>query len=137
VVTRWQDIHIGNILFSHGPFRPFHERAPERDFRLKAKVAYAFIDFGSAYDFSGGTPPFGTPITVPPESVRAPEQTDPASGDIDLFAADVYNLGKVLGIELATALEVRWLRMPGPFPILTETALWRRLPPQPPFIRIW
>ncbi|KAJ7350361.1 hypothetical protein DFH08DRAFT_108103 [Mycena albidolilacea] len=99
------DIYVGNILFSHGPFRPFHERAPERDFRLKAKMAYAFIDFGSAYDFSDGTPPFGTPITVPPESVRAPEQTDPASGNINHFAADVYNLDKVLEIELATALE--------------------------------
>ncbi|KAJ7845495.1 kinase-like domain-containing protein [Mycena olivaceomarginata] len=99
------DIHIGNILFSHGPFRPFHERAPDRDFRLEAKVAYAFIDFGSAFIFSREASPFGTPITVPPDSFRAPEQTDPPTGDIDLFAADVYNLGKVLEIELAAAVE--------------------------------
>ncbi|KAJ7715441.1 kinase-like domain-containing protein [Mycena maculata] len=99
------DIHVGNILFNHGAFRPFHERAPEREFRLDAKVAYAFIDFGSASIFSHGDPPFGTPITVPPESVRAPEQADPATGEINLFAADVYNLGKVLEIELAAAVE--------------------------------
>ena len=88
----------------------------EDDFRQKFDVEYAFIDFGSAHIFPPGTPPIASPITSPPDPFSSPEQED-SLGDsedseendkpIDVFAADVYNLGKTLESELTAALEVR------------------------------
>jgi serine/threonine protein kinase len=101
-----QDIHPHNILLSQADRRDFAEQAPEKEFRLSCAVEYAFIDLGSACMFKPGAPPVAQAITVPPKSVRAPEQTEDCDEPINLFAADVYNLGKTLELELSAAIQV-------------------------------
>ncbi|KAJ7900921.1 kinase-like domain-containing protein [Mycena leptocephala] len=99
------DIHPHNILLSQADRRDFAEQAPEKEFRLSCAVEYAFIDLGSACMFKPGAPPVAQAITVPPKSVRAPEQTEDCDEPINLFAADVYNLGKTLELELSAAIQ--------------------------------
>ncbi|KIJ28362.1 hypothetical protein M422DRAFT_37360 [Sphaerobolus stellatus SS14] len=74
------DIHPFNIVISHANS---HGISLENDFRQTFNLEYAFIDFGSAHqkEYLEGTEP------------------------IDVFAADIYNLGKTLETELTAALE--------------------------------
>jgi len=88
-------------MISHADSRGDWEAPPENDFRKTCDVEYAFIDFGSAHIFSPGDPPFASPITIPPDPISSPEQVEHdtqgyGEGKIDVFAADVYNLGKTL-----------------------------------------
>ncbi|KIJ42172.1 hypothetical protein M422DRAFT_48368 [Sphaerobolus stellatus SS14] len=98
------DIHPFNIVISHADSRGI---SPENDFRQTFNLEYAFIDFGSAHVFPPGNPPFAVPITIPPDHISSPEQKEHLEGTepIDVFAADVYNLGKTLETELTAALE--------------------------------
>jgi hypothetical protein len=103
-----QDIHPFNIVINHLDSRNFSE-SNENDFRLSFNVEYAYIDFGSAHTFGPGASSCGSPRTTPPEGISSPEQEaaeDDESLDIDLFAADVYNLGKTLEEELCAAFKV-------------------------------
>ncbi|KAJ7639223.1 kinase-like domain-containing protein [Roridomyces roridus] len=100
------DIHSGNILINHVDNR--HFSAPkEADFRLGSDVEYAYIDFGSSHVLEPGIS-CGHPITLPPEGAASPEQEllfDDKNATIDVFAADIYNLGKVLEKELRQAFK--------------------------------
>ncbi|KIJ49236.1 hypothetical protein M422DRAFT_777720 [Sphaerobolus stellatus SS14] len=98
------DIHPRNILISHADSRNW-SALPENDFRQTSNIEYAFIDLGSAHIFTPGTPPIATPITTPPSPIHAPEQDAEGTKPIDVFAADVYNLGKTLETELTAALK--------------------------------
>ncbi|KAJ6626384.1 hypothetical protein B0H10DRAFT_534680 [Mycena sp. CBHHK59/15] len=88
------DIHPHNILLSHADRRDFDQAAPEREFRLTCDVEYAFIDLGSACLFGPGPRPNVPPVTVPVQSIHAPEQKEDGEEPIDVFAADVYTLAK-------------------------------------------
>jgi hypothetical protein len=76
---------------------------------LRFNVEYAYIDFGSAHTLGPGASSWGSPLTTPPEGISSPEQeaaADAENVDIDLFAADIYNLGKTLEEELCVAFKV-------------------------------
>ncbi|KAJ7689955.1 hypothetical protein B0H17DRAFT_1201982 [Mycena rosella] len=101
------DIHPLNIVINHLDSRNFSE-SNENDFRLSSNIEYAYIDFGSAHTFTPGVSSCGSPRTIPPEGISSPEQkaaADEENLDINLFAADVYNLGKTLEQELCAAFE--------------------------------
>ncbi|KAF7290588.1 hypothetical protein MIND_01298900 [Mycena indigotica] len=100
------DIQRQNIVINYFDWRTQPPYKCTDDFRLTCKVEYAYIDFGSAHILSLANP-WGIPTTHPttepaPEQVPAME----AETEIDLFAADVFNLGKVLQIELDAALRM-------------------------------
>ncbi|KAF8147300.1 hypothetical protein K438DRAFT_1989712 [Mycena galopus ATCC 62051] len=92
------DIHPLNIVINHLDSRNF-SASSENDFRLSFNPEYAYIDFESAHIFAPGTSSCVSPLTSPPDGISSPEQ-DAAAADeddnlhIDVFAADVYNLGK-------------------------------------------
>jgi hypothetical protein len=103
-----QDIHSGNILFNHcnsrpkgmsdsgesdTPIIPFHSTF---DFRM------AFIDFECAVHFESGVETLVRPDMIPPSCNAAPEQLR-VGVKYDMFAADVFNLGKTLQIEMQKA----------------------------------
>ncbi|KAK6977835.1 kinase-like domain-containing protein [Favolaschia claudopus] len=97
------DIHPGNIVISHD--NRLARQAPEDDFRNEKNLEYAFLDFGSAQEPARES--LALPITTPPAGFCAPEQVlGQGSQAIDLFAADVYNLGKTLQRELSDALDM-------------------------------
>jgi len=94
-------------------------------------LEYAFIDFGSAHIFSPGDPPLASPITIPPDPISSPEQVEHDSqgygkGKIDVFAADVYNLGKTLETELTAAIKVRSFEYPQSFFLKPNIGLRQR-----------
>ncbi|KAJ7639222.1 kinase-like domain-containing protein [Roridomyces roridus] len=100
------DIHPSNILINHIDTRDF-DAPKENDFRLGFDAEYAFIDFGSSHVLEAGVS-YGHPMTNPPEGFASPEQEAAAenqSATIDLFAADIYNLGKTLETELHRAFK--------------------------------
>ncbi|KAJ7639221.1 hypothetical protein FB45DRAFT_1055379 [Roridomyces roridus] len=101
------DIHYWNILINHADHRDLG--APkENDFRLGFNVEYAYIDFESSHILEPGTS-CGHPISHPPEGAASPEQEaalDDENATIDVFAADIYNLGKTLEGELREAFRV-------------------------------
>ncbi|KIJ53269.1 hypothetical protein M422DRAFT_242403 [Sphaerobolus stellatus SS14] len=101
------DIHPRNIVINHSDSRDLAALA-EDDFQQTSDLEYAFIDFGSAHIFSPGAPPITSPLTIPPDPIPSPEQEDSEEneGTIDVFAADVYNLGKSLETELTAALHI-------------------------------
>ncbi|KAJ7472354.1 hypothetical protein B0H11DRAFT_2038713 [Mycena galericulata] len=107
------DIQPFNIVINHVDSRNFSESC-HKDFRQSSDIENAYIDFGSAHTFSPpGTSPLGLPRTIPPGEISSPEQqvameqqdADEKATPIDLFAADVYNLGKTLEGELCAAFK--------------------------------
>ncbi|KIJ30966.1 hypothetical protein M422DRAFT_53565 [Sphaerobolus stellatus SS14] len=100
------DIHPGNIVISHDNARE-RPACAENDFRKVSELEYALIDFGAAHVFPGMDSPLAYPETTPPEAFSSSEQKEQhdKGGVIDVFAADVYNLGKTLERELDAALE--------------------------------
>lgn len=95
-----QDIHRYNIVWNHydsrhpvkGPSKGSLPLDPF-DFRM------AFIDFGSARSFPPNSRPLVQVTERPPDQFAAPEQLIEGN-KYDMFAADVYNLGRVLQLEL-------------------------------------
>ena len=80
-------------------------------FQSNFDFRFAFIDFGYAIRF----PPNIFDHVVrrehrPPSDFAAPEQSN-FSEPYDVFAADVFNLGKVLRFELDQAIQVRLPRL--------------------------
>ncbi|KAF8213999.1 hypothetical protein K438DRAFT_1956099 [Mycena galopus ATCC 62051] len=102
------DIQPFNIVINHIDSRNFSESSLN-DFRQSSNIEYAYIDFGSAHIFSPpGTSSAGCPSTSPPDETSSPEQQaamEVPETVIDLYAADVYNLGKTLEGELHAAFE--------------------------------
>ncbi|KAJ7875896.1 hypothetical protein B0H14DRAFT_2715078 [Mycena olivaceomarginata] len=106
------DIQPFNIVINHVDSRNFSEISLN-DFRQSSNIEYAYIDFGSAFFFPPGTSSVGCPRTIPPDEISSPEQQVAMELDameleaipIDLFAADVYNLGKTLEGELCAAFK--------------------------------
>ena len=81
------------------PAVPFHSTF---DFR------FAYIDFGCAVHFSpDATDHLVTAEHIPPSHFAAPEQSE--GKPYDMFASDVFNVGKVLETELEEAMQVRKL----------------------------
>ncbi|KAJ7368616.1 hypothetical protein DFH08DRAFT_982829 [Mycena albidolilacea] len=78
------DIHPFNIVINHVDSRKFSEPTAQYDFRDSFNCEYVYIDYGSAHTFPPGTPA---------------EKALNEILDIDLFAADIYNLGKTLERE--------------------------------------
>jgi serine/threonine protein kinase len=71
-------------------------------FHSTFRFCFAFIDFGSAVQFSpDATDHLITAEHMPPSRFAAPEQTQ--SEPYDIFASDVFNMGKVLQNELEEA----------------------------------
>ncbi|KAJ6476838.1 hypothetical protein C8R45DRAFT_1216683 [Mycena sanguinolenta] len=97
-----------NIVINHDDSRNFSESC-HNDFRQSRNIEYAYIDFGAAHIFAPGTPTTGCPNTRPPDGFCSPEQETVMEDDvkipIDLFAADVYNIGKTVESELLDAFE--------------------------------
>ena len=81
------------------PAVPFHSTF---DFR------FAYIDFGCAVHFSpDATDHLVTAEHIPPSHFAAPEQSE--GKPYDMFASDVFNVGKVFQTELEEAMQVRKL----------------------------
>ncbi len=103
------DIHPGNLLWNHDGTRgngvscfvePGHIAVP---FQSTFDVRFAFIDFGFLVRFDpGDTKHLAEPGHCPPDEFAAPEQFRTGE-QYDLFALDVYNLGRVLEHELEEA----------------------------------
>jgi len=102
------DLHPHNIVFNHdnmrtlevgepavgAPIAPFHSTF---DFRM------AFIDFECAVHFEEGVLPLVRAHSLPPSDIAAPEQLDGGAEKYNMFAADVYSLGRTLQKELKRA----------------------------------
>ncbi|KAI5885425.1 kinase-like protein [Schizophyllum commune H4-8] len=100
------DIHSANVLWNHDGARPssfLEDPCPKLHSTFDAR--YAFIDFGAAIHSLDEADRYATPRTYPPEEYAAPEQI--LEIPIDRFAADVYNLGRVMEKELYSALKQR------------------------------
>jgi len=85
-----------------------HGRGP-----LNGDLCFAFIDFGSSVLFSSDSKDHVVShySARPPSLTAAPEQK--SQKPFDIFAADVYNLGRVLQIDLDEAvLETPEVHMP-------------------------
>ncbi|EPQ54762.1 hypothetical protein GLOTRDRAFT_130116 [Gloeophyllum trabeum ATCC 11539] len=102
------DIHRENILWNHSDCRGWttgeHDPPPGYLFHSTFDFRMAYIDFGCSTLLEPGQSRMVPSNSRPPSDFAAPEQT--AEGDsYDVFAADVYNLGKVLQWELEEALK--------------------------------
>jgi serine/threonine protein kinase len=129
-----QDLHPDNILCNHEDRHRVaqHKWEPgmtQPPFQSTFDCQLAFIDFGSAIRF----PPNVSDHIVrnrdcaPPVSFRAPEQPPNCHGPYDIFAADVYSLGKILQYELAAASKVGKLEFN--FDSLPRGKAAQKLPP--------
>ncbi|KAJ7639225.1 kinase-like domain-containing protein [Roridomyces roridus] len=101
------DIHPSNIVINHADARDSLDAPKEQDFRLRFSPEYAYIDLGSSHILGPGVS-FGHPLSYPPEGIASPEQKaayEDENATIDLFAADIYNLGKALETELLRAFK--------------------------------
>lgn len=102
------DIHRENILWNHSDWRRWgtdDDDGPPPGFLFHSTFDFrmAYIDFGCSTLFEPGQSHTIPSDSRPPSVFAAPEQT--AEGDsYDVFAADVYNLGRVLQYELDEAL---------------------------------
>ncbi|KAL1749244.1 kinase-like domain-containing protein [Schizophyllum fasciatum] len=98
------DIHSANVLWNHDGARPssfLQDPCPKLHSTFDAR--YAFIDFGAAIHSLEDADRYAIPRTYPPEEYAAPEQI--LEIPIDRFAADVYNLGRVMEKELYNAFK--------------------------------
>jgi serine/threonine protein kinase len=78
---------------------------PAVPFHSTFRFCFAFIDFGNAVQFSpDATDHLITAEHMPPSQVAAPEQTQ--DEPYDIFASDVFNVGRVLQNELEESKEV-------------------------------
>jgi hypothetical protein len=115
-----KDIHTGNIVFNHSNRRPPEIHTSEQNtliipFHSTFDCRMAFIDFECAVHFpveNGVESKFLRPNRVPPDHTAAPEQLKARDGGnsegygYDMFAADVFNLGRSLQREILKAFEV-------------------------------
>jgi serine/threonine protein kinase len=97
-------------LWNHDHCRALHVEfvpgQPAVPFHSTFRFCFAFIDFGSAVQFSpDAADHLVTAEHMPPSHFAAPEQTQ--SEPYDIFASDVFNVGRVLQTELEEAKEVR------------------------------
>ncbi|TRM70471.1 kinase-like domain-containing protein [Schizophyllum amplum] len=98
------DIHSGNVLWNHDGARPSYflqDPCPKLHSTFDAR--YAYIDFGAAVHSFDEADRHWTPRTYPPEEYAAPEQI--LEIPIDRFAADIYNLGRVMEKEMYNSMK--------------------------------
>ena len=95
----WNHDNIRNPLVNVLPGEP---AVP---FQSTFRFSFAFIDFGCAFQFSpDATDHLVTAEHIPPSHFAAPEQSQ--GEPYDIFASDVFNVGRVLQIELEEAKQV-------------------------------
>ena len=105
-----QDIHTTNIVFNRNNSRPVevsesgNSDTPIVPFHSTFDFRMAFIDFECAIHFEEGVEPLVRPEMVPASHIAAPEQG--GEDKYDMFAADVFNLGRTLQIEFQNARSV-------------------------------
>ncbi|KAJ7593659.1 hypothetical protein C8J56DRAFT_1043458 [Mycena floridula] len=72
------------------------EQALSRQVQAYVDYHLAYINFGSSIQFSSSDYHVQRQPPQPPLEFAAPEQISESEGSYDMFAADIYNLGKVL-----------------------------------------
>jgi serine/threonine protein kinase len=108
-----QDIHTGNILFNHSNSRLLEtlgnsgeSDTPIYPFYSTFDFCMAFIDFECAVLFERDVEPLVHPNMVPSSHTAAPEQLKEDEEKYDMFSAEVFNLGRILQIEIQKARKV-------------------------------
>lgn len=102
--VRSQDLHPGNIVCNHEDIHPPHTRwtsgTAQPAFQSTFDYQSAFIDFESAVRFPLDGHSHVSKCESAPPIPFAPPECKPDI-EYDMFAADVYSLGKILQHELA------------------------------------